>query len=83
MNRYNPIIVGWQKCLIENELDINNFDFDMWSWWIDLLSVSGLDSYLIQFLAERENLLASMDCYQGVAKKIQDKLNTLVYGFHV
>jgi hypothetical protein len=83
MNRYHPVIVGWQKCLIENELDINNFDFDMWSWWIDLLSASGLYSYLTQFLAERENLLSSMDCYQGVAKKIQDKLNTLVYGFHV
>lgn len=83
VDRYNPVVVGWQKCLIENELDINNFDFDMWSWWIDLLSASGLDTYLTQFLAERENLLSSMDCYQGVAKKIQDKLNTLVYGFHV
>lgn len=83
VDRYNPVVVGWQKCLIENELEINNFDFDMWSWWIDLLSASGLDSYLAQFLADRENLLSSMDCYQGVAEKIQDKLNTLVYGFHV
>ena len=42
------------------------------------MSVSGLDSYMVEFLEERKNLLSAMDCYQGVAKKIRDNLNTLV-----
>ena len=38
IGRFDPIMVGWQTSLVNNELDVRNFDFNMWAWWINLLA---------------------------------------------
>ena len=42
IGRFDPLLVGWQTHLVNNELEIKNFDFKMWTWWINLLYASGL-----------------------------------------
>jgi hypothetical protein len=83
VNRYHPIMVNWQKEIIENELEIRGFNFSIWSWWIELLRASGLDGYLNRFLAERLSLLDRFGCFQEEAKKINAMLNQSLYGFSV
>jgi hypothetical protein len=70
VGRYDQRMVIWQTHLVNNNLEIRNFDFLMWIWWINLLSVSGLRSYLARFLDEKERLLESFGCYRKVAAQI-------------
>jgi len=80
-HRYDPTMVGWQKHLTRNELEIRSLDFNMWFWWMDLLAASGLHSYLAQFMMERQSLLSSFGCYRDVANTLRERLNILLYGF--
>ncbi len=57
LDRFDPGMVRWQTHLVNNELEIRNFDFGMWTWWINLLFSCGLHSYLARFLDEKERLL--------------------------
>ena len=70
VERFDPKIVGWQTHLVNNELEIRNFDFGMWTWWINLLAASGLHSYLERFLDEQERLLGSFGCFREMADQI-------------
>jgi len=83
LNRFHPKVVGWQKHLVNNELEIRNFDFAMWTWWINLLARSGQDDFLRQFLSEREALLSPCGCYEQIADRVRNTLNLSLYGFHV
>lgn len=80
INCFHPLMVSWQKHLMQNELAVKNFDFTMWVWWIDLLTVSGFHKHLVQFLAEKDRLLACFGCYREVAYHIRNLLNRLVGG---
>ncbi|MFZ2448512.1 MAG: radical SAM protein [Syntrophobacteraceae bacterium] len=77
LGRFDPSLVGWQKHLVKNELEIKNFDFAMWTWWTSLLAASGLKSYLASFLDEKERLLESFGCYGEVAAKIAEAKTVL------
>ncbi|MHC1728115.1 MAG: radical SAM protein [Syntrophobacteraceae bacterium] len=70
MGRYDPKLVGWQTHLVNNELEIRNFDFMMWIWWVQLLASSGRYSYLTRFSDEKEQLLQPFDCYREMAGQI-------------
>ena len=72
MSRFDPVMVGWQTNLVNNELDIRNFDFNMWAWWINLLAASGLTSPLARFVKEKEELLDVFGCYREMADKLRD-----------
>lgn len=78
---FHPVLVRWQKDLVKNELNVRNFDINMWYWWIELLTASGLTSHLAQFLLERQELLQSFGCYKMVEKDMHRIFNQLVYGF--
>jgi hypothetical protein len=64
------MMVGWQTHLVNNELDIRNFDFSMWAWWINLLNASGLSSALARFVKEKGELLEAFGCHREMADKI-------------
>jgi hypothetical protein len=70
LGRFEPTMVGWQTHLVNNELEIRNFDFSMWAWWINLLTASGLTSALARFLKEKGELLEAFGCYREMADKI-------------
>ncbi len=70
INNFDPVMVGWQKHLVNNELEIRNFDFNMWGWWIRLLAGAGLNGHLAEFLNKKELLLQSFNCYGEMAEKI-------------
>ncbi len=70
IGRFDPLLVGWQTHLVNNELEIKNFDFKMWNWWINLLYACGLGSYLARFLDEKQRLLESFGCYREIADQI-------------
>ena len=72
IDRFDPLLVGWQTHLVNNELEIKNFDFRMWNWWINLLYASGLGSYLAGFLDEKQRLLESFGCYREIADQIEE-----------
>lgn len=78
---YDPVLVGWQKHLVENELQIKNFDFALWFWWADLLAASGLYQAMGEFLLQQETLLSVFGCYDSIAAQLRRKLNELIYGF--
>ena len=71
-DRFDPKLIGWQTQLVNNELEIRNFDFTMWSWWMFLLASSGADSYLVRFLHEKEQLLESFGCHREAADQISE-----------
>jgi MoaA/NifB/PqqE/SkfB family radical SAM enzyme len=71
IGRYDPIMVGWQTHIASNELDIKNFDFNMWAWWMNLLTASGLTAALASFVKEKEELLEAFGCYKETADKIK------------
>jgi hypothetical protein len=83
VSRLHPVLVNWQRQLLENEGEVANLDFALWSWWADLLAASGLDGALAQFLADRQSLLEPFGCYPEMKERLQAKINTLLYGFHV
>jgi MoaA/NifB/PqqE/SkfB family radical SAM enzyme len=70
VGRYDPKMVIWQTHLVNNDLEIRNFDFSMWVWWVNLLRAAGLRSYLARFLDEKGRLLESFACYRKVADQI-------------
>jgi hypothetical protein len=78
---YDPVLVGWQKHLVEHELEIKNFDFQFWFWWADLLAASGLYQFMGEFLIQQEALLSVFGCYDSIAVQLRRKLNELIYGF--
>ncbi|MFH1148542.1 MAG: glycosyltransferase [Pseudomonadota bacterium] len=77
----HPIPVQWQRYLVDHELEIENLDFEMWFWWMDILEASGLKEYLCKFMTERLLVLESFGCYQEIQEKIRSKLNRQMYGF--
>ena len=68
--RFDPLLVRWQTHLVNNELEIKNFDFMMWAWWTNLLFESGHHYYLSRFLDEKQRVLESFDCYREMSDKI-------------
>ncbi len=72
LGRYDPLLVGWQTHLVNNELDLRNFDFTMWFWWVRLLASSGRYSYLTHFAEEHERLLQPFDCYREIAGQLAE-----------
>lgn len=78
---YDPVLVAWQRHLVEHELEIRNFDFHFWFWWADLLAASGLYQFMGEFLIRQEALLSVFGCYDSVAVQLRRKLNELIYGF--
>lgn len=71
LNIFHPQIISWAKQLVDNELEVRNFDIDMWFWWIDLLKNSGLEEYLGYFVKERLSLLNSVDFFYDIKKELE------------
>ncbi len=78
---FDPTLVRWQKLLVDGELEIRGFDFQMWFWWADLLAESGLYRFLADFLLDREALLDAFGCYGSITQELRRRLNRLIYGF--
>jgi len=78
---FDPVLVQWQKKLVRDELAVQSLDFAMWWWWAELLAVSGLDTPLAEFLAEREAVLSAFACYRDTRERVRAMLNKLLYGF--
>ncbi len=71
---FHPQIVAWAKHLVDNELEVKNFDTDMWFWWIELLKNSGLEGYASYFIKDRLELLSSVDFYHNVKNELEGYL---------
>lgn len=69
LNIFHPQIVAWAKHIVDNELEIKNFDMDMWFWWMDLLKNSGLEEYLRYFIEDRIFLTESVPVFENVKKE--------------
>lgn len=78
---FDPLLVRWQKLLVDGELEIKGFDFPMWFWWADLLAESGLYRFLGEFLVDREALLDAFGCYESMKQELRKRINRLIYGF--
>lgn len=77
MDRFDPRLVAWQTYMVNNELEIRNFDFKMWTWWMELLAVSGLRTCLAGFLDEKEQVLKAFGCYTDIAAQIRELKKTV------
>ncbi len=77
MDRFDPRLVAWQTYMVNNELEIRNFDFKMWTWWMELLAVSGLRTCLAGFLDEKEQVLEAFGCYTDIAAQIRELKKTV------
>ena len=75
---FHPKMLEWQRYMVDKELAIENLDFSMWRWWIELLKISGLYGPLLEFLMEREMILENFGCYKEMLRFIRDEINLLL-----
>jgi len=75
---FHPKMLEWQRYVVDKELAIENLDFSMWRWWIELLKISGLYGPLLEFLMEREMILENFGCYKEMLRFIRDEINLLL-----
>ncbi|HTP28760.1 MAG TPA: glycosyltransferase, partial [Anaeromyxobacteraceae bacterium] len=79
--RLHPALLTWQRELIQDDLEVRNFDFAMWEWWLQAMAEAGLKKPMVRFLADREALLSCTPCYSKVSEQMRQLWNTVVCGF--
>ncbi|MCE5336991.1 MAG: radical SAM protein [Desulfobacteraceae bacterium] len=77
VGRFDPMLVGWETELVNKELRIDNFDFTMWFWWMNLLAASGRHAYLKELLDEKEQVLGAFNCYGEIVERIRGWKNNM------
>lgn len=81
LHTFHPKMLEWQRYIVDNELKIENLDFSMWKWWIELLKVSGLYGPLLEFLMEKEELIEQFGCYKEILKVIRSEINLIIENY--